>query len=315
MRTDTILERGLTAPRERKYVDFKAKLDLGNLGDVCEIVKDIVAMANSGGGVILVGVANNGSPTDFDPTDLLAHDPAKLIDQLAKYTGRQFAEWEIGEAERQDRRIAVVLIQDAGMPMVFTKAGTYVNERNIEKVAFQNGTIYVRHGAKSEPANPDDLAAIINPQVEQTRRRWMDGIRKVTTAPADHVVLTGPPGSTLQPSTKAPSDVARIVGDPTAPAVYPTQADDTWPHRGKELIGRVNQRLEGRTTINTHDIQAVRIVHSLETEYPELAHRPFQRTPPQYSDQCIDWLVEQYDRNPNFFADARARYKRMKGEQ
>jgi len=50
-----LLDRAQAAKRESKYVEFKSQLDLGAPGVWCELIKDIVAFANSGGGVILVG--------------------------------------------------------------------------------------------------------------------------------------------------------------------------------------------------------------------------------------------------------------------
>lgn len=58
-----LIERALAAKRESKYIEFKDNLDPNSPGDWCEIVKDIVAMANSGGGVIVFGLDSSGVPT------------------------------------------------------------------------------------------------------------------------------------------------------------------------------------------------------------------------------------------------------------
>jgi len=52
----------LTAKRESKHLDFKRSFDSDSAADWCEVLKDIAAFANSGGGNILVGVNNDGSP-------------------------------------------------------------------------------------------------------------------------------------------------------------------------------------------------------------------------------------------------------------
>lgn len=46
-----LVDKGLKAKRESKHVDFKSSFDEESPGEWCELVKDIVAMANSGGGV------------------------------------------------------------------------------------------------------------------------------------------------------------------------------------------------------------------------------------------------------------------------
>ena len=41
------IERARVAKRESKYLDFKERFDPGSLGEWCELLKDLVAMANS----------------------------------------------------------------------------------------------------------------------------------------------------------------------------------------------------------------------------------------------------------------------------
>jgi len=50
------LDKARNAKRESKYIEFKERFDVNQSQYWCEIIKDIVAMANSGGGCILIGV-------------------------------------------------------------------------------------------------------------------------------------------------------------------------------------------------------------------------------------------------------------------
>ncbi|MEO5959951.1 MAG: ATP-binding protein, partial [Opitutaceae bacterium] len=50
-------------PQESADFDFKASFAVKNTGDWCELLKDIVAMANSGGGRLLIGVTDDGKPS------------------------------------------------------------------------------------------------------------------------------------------------------------------------------------------------------------------------------------------------------------
>ena len=76
---------------ESRAVDFKSKFDPGRAGDWCELVKDIVAIANSGGGSILIGVDDDGKCCGpAASAKLLCLDPAVITDKIAKYTGAQF---------------------------------------------------------------------------------------------------------------------------------------------------------------------------------------------------------------------------------
>jgi predicted HTH transcriptional regulator len=85
-----MIERALAAKRESKTVDLKRSFDASKAADWCEIVKYLVS-ANSGGGAILIGVEDDGSPaTPGSASAILGLDPAKITDKVAKYTGIQF---------------------------------------------------------------------------------------------------------------------------------------------------------------------------------------------------------------------------------
>lgn len=59
-----LLERAENARRESKSLDFKREFDPMSTPEWCEIIKDIVAFANSGGGVIVFGVNNDGTNSE-----------------------------------------------------------------------------------------------------------------------------------------------------------------------------------------------------------------------------------------------------------
>lgn len=46
---------------ESQKVDFKASFDPQSKQDWCELIKDIIAMTNSGGGCLIIGVNDDGS--------------------------------------------------------------------------------------------------------------------------------------------------------------------------------------------------------------------------------------------------------------
>lgn len=307
MKKDALLTKAADAERESKYLDFKGSFDTGSNGEWCEVIKDIVAMANSGGGIIVFGVANDGTCTGFDKRAVLTYDQAKVTDKIARYTGRQFADFEIVEVSRDGHDVAALLINDSGLPMIFVKAGTYLGVDGKEKTAFQNGTIYVRHGAKSEPTTPDDLISIVEREVERRRKTWLRNIRKVVEASPDQDVLVVSRSEARGAGLTA--SIGRIVNASDAPGVYPVDADTVWPYRGKDLLKRMNQVLGVSPKVNTFDMQVIRAVYDLEKTHPDFVYRPFSRSSPQYSEAFIEWLLRQYERDPQFFERTREKYR------
>ena len=120
-----LIKRALTNKRESKSVEFKESFDINSNREWCEIIKDIVALANSGGGIIVFGLSNTGLPNNSDLSEILELDPAKVADRIKKYIGIHTVELEIHESLKQNCTVAMLLIQSAEYPVVFEKPGTY----------------------------------------------------------------------------------------------------------------------------------------------------------------------------------------------
>jgi hypothetical protein len=303
------LDRLRNAKRESKSIEFKEKFDINQLQDWCEIIKDIVAIANSGGGGILIGIKDDGTPSGWDATPLLNLDPAQITDKIAKYTGEQYADFEIQEIERDGHRCVVLLISPASTPMIFIRPGTYGIGGEKHKTAFGQGVIYFRHGAKSEPGNSKDLRDFIEREIEKIQKSWLGNIRKVVEAPlGSRVNILPPEVSEPPPSTATP---IRIVDDPSAPAYHKVDPDQTHPYRLKEVLQRVNEEY-GRKVINNYDVLCVRKVHNVENQ-PNFYYKS-RFGPSQYSEAFVNWLVEQFEKDQLFFKKAREKMKKTKGE-
>src|SRR5947207_543608 len=142
------------AKGESRSVDFKSTFDPDRPADWCELLKDVVAMANSGGGTIIIGVSDDGQCMSGSAAlKILQADPAKITDKIAKYTGVQFDSFTVDAVRRSGRKVAIITIGWADPPMMFEKPGTYtLEDGKQQKTAFGAGTCYVRHGAEDKPA-------------------------------------------------------------------------------------------------------------------------------------------------------------------
>lgn len=302
---DSLLEKALVAKRESKQVEFKEVLDVASNQDWCEIVKDVVALANSGGGVILFGVNSQGVPTTTDLAPLRAVDPATIADRIQPYTGTQLADLEVTEAEKSGHKLLAWLVGAAPMPIVFGKPGTYPVEDGRQNTAFGRGTIYFRHGAKSEPGTTEDIARALERKLESIRKEWLRGVRKVVQAPAGSRVALLPPD--VRQSDSPDAAPIRLTDDPAAPAYRIVDPDSTHPLRQKELIAEVRSHLPKSIEFNSFDVVSVRHVHAID-DRREFAHKP-RFGSCQYSPAFVTWLVDQVQTDPGFFLKARAKHK------
>ena len=301
-----MIKKALTAKRESKYVEFKEFFDPSQPKDWCEIIKDIVALANSGGGIILVGVNNKGEPTGFNPEALLQIDPAVITDRIYKYTGIQFSDCEMSAEKKDGQKVVSILVRSVSIPIVFEKPGTYRIDQNKQKTAFSSGTVYFRHGAKSEPGTCDDIRSAIERYVESIRKSWLIGVRKVVQAPPDSKVYTFPAHVEVRESSSLDAQAIRIVDDPSVPAYRKVDYDITHPYRQKEVIEIVNQALAGKTAINQYDIKCVKQFYKIEGDEAFCHYSKFSPSP-QYTQSFVDWLIGAHRKDNSFFVNLRRR--------
>ena len=282
-------------------MDFKRTFDPNSSGDWCELIKDIVAMANSGGGLILVGVDNDGRCCGHAASaKLLGVDPAVITDKIATYTGVQFDSFVVLSAVRNRSKIAVMTIGSADPPLIFERPGTYAIEGAKQKTAFSSGSLYVRHGAKSEPARSADLAKLIARHVNRARKDWLSGVKKMTTAPPGSTISVLPPQIIQSCDPKATP--IRITEDPSAPGYQLVDPDKTHPWRQKELVEELNKSLS--TAITPYELLAVRRLHGTDRD-PNFVYR-HRFGSKQYSPAFAKWILEHHAADPRFFQKCRA---------
>ena len=301
-----LVHKALSAKRESKHCDFKGSCDLTLPGTWCEIVKDIVAMANTGGGVIVIGLDNVGQPTGSDVSAVLAVDQAVIADQMHKYTGVHFTDVVVVGKTKGGKPLAIITVEAVTVPIVFTKPGTYKVDDKTQKTAFSAGTVYFRHGAKSEPGDTEDLRSSIERQLDSIRKSWLKGVRKVVQAPPGSRVLTFPATVEIQESSSPDAKAIRIVDDPDAPAYRKLDYDITHPCRQKDVIKKVNEVLASKISINQHDIRCVKHLFGIEKDESLYHWNKFANTP-QYSAKFIAWLVAQFEKDEQFFSKIRAK--------
>jgi len=286
VRANALLTRAENASRSSKRVALKDAVDY------VELVRDLAAMANSGGGVIVLEGA-------------AGVDEELLHEELARYAEPEFEGFTVESLTRGGRPATAVVVEEArNTPLVFARQGRYGDALGAEHVAFVRGGLYFRHGARSEPATGEDVRDFIRRQLEATRTQWLANIRQVMHAPdgAEVAVI-----ETAERDEEGRPTLIRLTTDPHAPLYGQVDPDLSHPYRQKEVIRELNARL-GEGTVNQFDVLSVRRVHAVSEETrPEFVHVP-KFGSPQYSDAFVDWLVAEQERDPEFFRRAKATY-------
>jgi len=301
---DKIITLALTQESETYNVEFKSEFDTSSNKDWCEIIKDIVAIANSGGGVIVFGLDNHGKPSGRDISNLENLDPAHITDKIKKYTELSFADFKIIKTEKENKLVYALEISRCNIPMIFTRPGTYATSQNKQNTAFGVGTIYFRHGAKSEPGNSNDIRKSIQLEVESIRDSWLSTIRKVVEAPVGSKLRLLPPNE-IDQGEYTPLPIQVVTDDLNAPKYVKIDPDISHPYRFTDVIRKINKRIKDYE-INQYHLNSINKVYSIKNN-DVFCHNPKFGTA-QYSTAYINWIFEQYEKDREFFNKTNQKY-------
>jgi hypothetical protein len=258
----------------------------------CELIRDVVAVANSGGGRLAVPMKKTA-----DETTVL--NPAALEDRLFYFAGATRSDLPIEVESSANRASATIVIPAAAVPILFSRSGTISDTSSGAKhEVYPAGSLYFRHGDVSEPGTLDDMRAFFRRVMRRAAGQWLSRIRRVLRDAASF-----PEKQVGAPGVSGPPQPVRIVTDPAAPALQPQDVDRLYPLRQKDLVRQLNREF-GRRLVNSYDVQAVRRQHHLDERPDFVFHLPGAGR--RYSRAAAEWIVGAYRRDPEFFQQARA---------
>jgi hypothetical protein len=138
--------------------------------------------------------------------------------------------------------------------------------------------------------------------IKSARRNWLDGIRKVVASPPAESLVVVPASSPVAKIGRIGK--ATITAEPGAMKISPTNPEEIWPYRRKELINRVNSLLSSGTKVGPHDIECIKSVYGV-LKNPEFAFRPHSKASPQYSEAFASWIADQCKKDAGFLQKTR----------
>jgi len=153
---------------EGRDLDYKERIDLDSNTSKAELARDIIAMANSGGGRLVVGVAERDDSFErigVPAAELLRYETTKINDAVKKYvTATAYVSSRV--VEYQGNRFIFIEIY----PSEDTIALAAIPN---EKAGLYPGRIYIRtqDGRTTELTDPLDLRRLIDRLVENKLKR------------------------------------------------------------------------------------------------------------------------------------------------
>ena len=300
------MEAALTRTSETREIEFKREFDPTLTADWCELLKDVFAIINSGGGIILFGLDNCGIAVGASQ-EVQELDPAIVADKIYSYTNQHFGDIEIFCRPKAGKPIVGLRLGPTEVPLVPSRAGTYERRPGKPRNAFTEGAVYVRHGAKSEPATSEDLRQFLETRLTAARNQLLEGVTKVFEAPKGAHINIAYGGSADSTDLAA----VRLARDPNAQTVSVLDPNTSHPYRMKEILSAVNTQIGQETKpLNAYDIKVALAVFGLEKEL-SFVYRP-DHGPTKYSEAFVEWLLSRLAENRHAFRAARSQYRRLR---
>jgi hypothetical protein len=153
-----------------------------------QLVKEAVAMANAEGGVIAIGVANDGFRVGVDDACVAALDPELLCDLVDRFIAGDHIELSVrtSPAEQSELRVVEISVpRHPRPPLVFSKGGNYASASGHQEVAFRRGDVYIRKGTKAEVASRNDYLGWISNAVDRERELWRSRVTLIAELPPE----------------------------------------------------------------------------------------------------------------------------------
>jgi hypothetical protein len=171
----TIDELLLSEPREDLSVEYKGWLDLSTNNGRATIAKAAIALANHGGGFIVLGFTENQnalvSQAKLEGIPPITQDAVNAA--VRRYADPEF-HVEVHDLTHPSTGIEHVVVSVPSVPVM--------SKRNCESILFQNRCYIRKPGPRSEePQNGDEWRTLLNRCVRAQREDMLNAIRAIVT--------------------------------------------------------------------------------------------------------------------------------------
>lgn len=166
------------APSESEELDRKSEWN-GSDEAWEELVRDIVAMANTGGGLIAFGCETSGKPSGKDVSNVRAVDHKVIIDKVRSATNEVIAGIKVVNFTSGGQTLPAWFVPWSKRVIVFTRDATQFSwPSGAPKIPlrFYQGQVFWRHGSSTERANATDLEALIEERAKQMASEFFSNV-------------------------------------------------------------------------------------------------------------------------------------------
>lgn len=170
--------------REMRNQDLKLMFDPADEKAKVDLVKNLIAMANAGGGQIVYGRNETNTP-GVDQSACTTLDSARIADLIERYTSPAPFQVSHNIEDLGSGRFVVILTIDAATyPIVMSRTGDWKGMNSgKDKSLFLVGDIWTRHSTKTERVNYEDLRQWFERVRQEERERLLSRITSLVNLP------------------------------------------------------------------------------------------------------------------------------------
>ncbi len=156
---------------ESAKLDYKSEYDPSDTSHKVKLAKHVMAMANTVGGYIVIGVHDDGRRNGLDKTTVDRIDEADVRSQVAGYTSVPIPLFVAKPIEHEGQTFAIVTVLPVTHTIVVAVANGDIPGET--KTLFRKGDVLVRHGSASERWTQNDAEFMLRRIVNTRKEEWL----------------------------------------------------------------------------------------------------------------------------------------------
>ena len=173
---------------EDDRLDYKRNLDINSNKEWLSLVKDISAFANTRGGYLVFGVADDDKSLVGLPKNIenILKDSNNIHTKINSYLDPELKATRAKSFRVEGKNFVVIYVpQSFDLTHMIKKDGVIYKQSKNPKTILVKGTFYVRRSSSNHLGDSRDFDDVVERRIGQFREALIDKIARVVNTPAD----------------------------------------------------------------------------------------------------------------------------------
>lgn len=172
------IEELLTRGRESAKLDYKESFDPSDSCHRFQLTKHIVAMANTVGGYIVIGVEDDGTPVGLAPAEANRIDEATIRSQVSGSIVPSISIFVDSNVDWNGIRFVIITVLPHKERILVLTSDGQCHDGGRQYHVFREGDVFVRHGSASERWNQEDADFLLDRASLRQKEEWREEFRE-----------------------------------------------------------------------------------------------------------------------------------------